>query len=320
MEIYTSLYQLPDGLRSSVITLGNFDGVHLGHQGLFRELIKKSRQHNCTSTVFTFSPHPLKLLAPEKAPLLLSTLEEKRLLISASQVERLIEAPFTREFAQMSPVQFVDDLLVKRLKIKCLIVGYNYAFGCERRGNIEFLKQRGREKGFEVMVIPPIGGDGPAFSSTRIRQMVAAGQIAEVAQLLGRHFSLEGQVVQKEPRSRGLGLATVTLQTSKEQLPRAGLYAVNVRCGQQGVKGVARIAAQAETGTGKTSVEVYMRDFVSRRGETSLSVDFLETLPGEFRIPELKMPFNDLACDVPHFHQWQGLNKPKTGQQPYSLI
>ena len=106
----------------------------------------------------------------------------------------------------------------------------------------------------------------------------------------------------------------------KEQLPRAGLYAVNVRCGQQGVKGVARIAAQAETGTGKTSVEVYMRDFVSRRGETSLSVDFLETLPGEFRIPGLKMPFNDLACDVPHFHQWQGLNKPKTGQQPYSLI
>ena len=140
MDILKSFDHLPASFGSSAVTLGNFDGVHLGHRELFRCLVKTARQLKCPSVVYTFDPHPLKLLAPEKAPLLLNTPMEKQRLIAASHIDYLIESPFTADFATMSPEQFVVDILVEKLKIKALVVGYDYAFGRGRRGDVDFLK------------------------------------------------------------------------------------------------------------------------------------------------------------------------------------
>jgi riboflavin kinase/FMN adenylyltransferase len=180
MDICKSLDQLAHPFGPSAVTLGNFDGVHLGHRELFRHLVKTARQLGCRSVVYTFDPHPLKLLAPERAPQLLNTAAEKQRLIAASHVDLLIEAPFTREFARIPPEQFVEEILVARLQVQSLVVGYDYAFGQGRRGNAEFLQQCGRELGFAVEVLQPVGADGIPYSSTRIRQMIAAGEVAEV--------------------------------------------------------------------------------------------------------------------------------------------
>ena len=145
MEILTSCSEFTAELTLSAVTLGNFDGVHLGHRELFRTLVKTARRLNCPSIVYTFNPHPLKFLYPEKAPLLLNTPAEKQRLIAASHVDYLIEMPFTADFATMSPEQFVADILVEQLKIKVLIVGYDYAFGKGRRGDTEFLKSCGEK-------------------------------------------------------------------------------------------------------------------------------------------------------------------------------
>ena len=141
---------------TSAVTLGNFDGVHLGHRELFRSLVRTARRLNCSSVVYTFDPHPLKFLAPNSAPLLLNTPEEKQRLIAASHVDYLIETPFTADFAKMSPEEFVTGILLEKLHIKALIVGYDYAFGRGRGGNTNFLKACGERYGFSVEVLQPV--------------------------------------------------------------------------------------------------------------------------------------------------------------------
>ncbi len=138
MELLTSLEKLPVNIDSCALTLGNFDGVHLGHRALFRQLVKVAREKNWTSVVCTFSPHPLKFLAPDRAPSLLNTLDEKRRLIAASHVDYLLEIPFTDQFSKMSPEHFVDDVLIAKLHVKALIVGYDYAFGKRGAGTLFF--------------------------------------------------------------------------------------------------------------------------------------------------------------------------------------
>jgi len=177
MDILRTCDDLPASFSSAAVTLGNFDGVHLGHRELFRTLVRTAKQLNCPSIVYTFDPHPLKILAPEKAPLLLNTTAEKQRLIAASHVDYLIETPFTNDFATMSPEQFVSDVLVSQLKIKALIVGYDYAFGKGRCGNTDFLKACGEKYGFAVEVLQPVGDDGLPYSSTRIRKMISEGDV-----------------------------------------------------------------------------------------------------------------------------------------------
>ena len=298
MDILKSFNNLPSTFGSSAITLGNFDGVHLGHRELFRRLVKTARRLNCPSVVYTFDPHPLKFLAPEKAPRLLNTPEEKQRLIAASHVDYLIESPFTAEFARMSPEQFIDDILVARLKIKALVVGYDYAFGKGRRGNTDFLKACGKEKGFTVEVLQPVGSDGLPYSSTRIRTMVAAGDVAEVVQLLGRQYNLDGVVVPGDQRGRELGFPTANLQTNKEQLPAPGVYAVKVRHGSQEYGGVANLGHRPTFGGGSSTIEAHLLDFTGQLYDQNLRIYFVERLRGEQKFSSAEELINAIAADV----------------------
>lgn len=298
MDILKNFNSLPITFGASAVTLGNFDGVHLGHRELFRHLVKMARQLNCPSVVYTFDPHPLKFLAPEKAPLLLNTAEEKQRLIAASHIDYLIESPFTADFATMSPEQFVADILVAKLKVKALVVGYDYAFGKGRRGDAEFLKAYGNEKGFAVEVLQPVGADGLPYSSTRVRTMVALGDVAGVVRLLGRQYNLEGRVVAGEQRGRELGFPTANLETDKELLPASGVYAVKVRHGQQEYGGVVNLGQRPTFGGGSSTIEVHLLDFTGQLYDQDLRIYFVERLRGEQKYSSIDGLVAAITADV----------------------
>jgi len=298
MYLIKSISDLPCAFDSSVVTLGNFDGVHLGHRELFRRLVKISRQLNCPAVVYTFSPHPLKFLAPDRAPLLLNTPAEKQRLIAASHVDYLIETPFTADFATMSPEQFVADILLAKLRIKALVVGYDYAFGKGRRGDAQFLKECGQQNGFAVEVLQPVGADGLPYSSTRIRALVAAGEVSEVVRLLGRQYNLEGRVVPGEQRGRKLGFPTANLESDKELLPAPGVYAVKVRYGQQEYGGVVNLGQRPTFGGDTATIEVHLLDFSGQLYGEDLRLYFVERLRGEQRFADVAELIAAISTDV----------------------
>ncbi len=280
------------------MTIGNFDGIHLGHREIFRRVVASARRIGGTSVVFTFVPHPLKVLAPEKAPRLINTTEEKERLIEASCIDVLVAAPFTREFAALPAGSFVKEILVDRIGLRRLVVGYDYAFGRGREGNVDFLRARGRELGFEVEVLGPIRQGGEVYSSTGIRQQVEAGEVREVVRSLGRHYSLEGVVVHGAKRGKGLGFPTANLVPDKDLLPRAGVYAVKVRRGETLLDGVANIGSNPTFDGRETGVEVHLLDFAGDLYGERLRVYFLERLRDELRFAgpgELKAA---IAADV----------------------
>ncbi len=298
MDILRSLDKLSVSLGPSVVTLGNFDGVHLGHRELFRHLVKECRRLNCRSIVYTFDPHPLKFLLPDKAPLLLNTPEEKQRLIAASHVDLLIETPFTRQLANMSPEQFVDEVLIDRLQVQTLVIGYDYAFGRGRRGDAAFLQDYGAKKGFSVEVLQPVGADGEPYSSTRVRQFLADGEVSAVIALLGRNYTLEGQVVPGEQRGRELGFPTANLVTDKEQLPASGVYAVKVRYDQQEYAGVVNLGRRPTFGGGEATIEVHLLDFTGRLYAETLRIYFVKRLRGEKKFSSAEQLAEAIAADV----------------------
>ncbi|MCK5913561.1 MAG: bifunctional riboflavin kinase/FAD synthetase [Desulfuromusa sp.] len=298
MNILRNLNNFPVSFESSAVTLGNFDGVHLGHRELFRCLVKTARQLKCPSVVYTFDPHPLKLLAPEKAPQLLNTPEEKQRLIEASHIDYLIESPFTADFATMLPEQFVAEILIAKLKIKALVVGYDYAFGKGRRGDVDFLKACGDDLGFSVEILQPVGADGVPYSSTRVRRMVADGDVAGVVSLLGRQYNLEGKVVPGEQRGRQLGFPTANLETDKELLPAAGVYAVKVRHCQQEYGGVVNLGQRPTFGGGVSTIEVHLLDYTGQLYEQDLRIYFVERLRGEQKFSSVEELVSAITADV----------------------
>jgi len=298
MDILTSYLDLPENFGPCVVTLGNFDGVHLGHRELFRTLWKRSRALKCPAVVCTFNPHPLKFLFPERAPKLLNTLEEKRRLIAASHIDYLLEIPFTHEFATMTPEQFIDDILVGRLQVAELVVGYDYAFGKGRRGNAEFLKSYGEAAGFKVHVLQPVSADGVAYSSTRIRDLIAAGRVADVVAILGRQYNLEGEVVHGFQRGRQMGFPTANLKTDKELIPAAGVYVVKVRFNGQEYGGVVNLGKRPTFTDGHATIEVHLLDYSGDLYGQTLRMYFVERLREEKKFNSCEELADAIADDV----------------------
>lgn len=298
MNIIESLAALPAKFPPSVVTLGNFDGVHLGHRALFRRLVDSARNDHLQSVVCTFYPHPLKILAPDKAPLLLNTREERRRLIAASHVDWLVEIPFDRSFAEQSPEEFVETILLGRLAAQKLVVGYDYAFGKGRRGTPEFLREFCTGKGVHVDILQPVSADGDPYSSTRIRELVAAGQVAQVMPLLGRHYNLFGEVVSGFARGRELGFPTANLNTDKELIPAPGVYVVKVRHGDLEYGGVVNIGCRPTFGCHDLTIEVHLLDYSGTIYGEKLRVYFIERLRDELTFADVTELSAAIAADV----------------------
>lgn len=303
MNIIYDLQELRTVPPGTVATIGNFDGVHLGHRAIFRRVVAEARSRQGTATVITFLPHPLKLLAPARAPLLINTYAERERLIAASCIDLLICLPFTAALAALPAKTFVEEILIQALGLKHLIIGYDYAFGRDRQGDAAFLQNCGERHGFTVEVLPPIRQNQEVYSSTRIRQLIQAGEIEAATALLGRHFSLEGEVIHGSGRGHSLGFPTANLRTEKEILPKAGVYAVKVRHGELLYDGVVNIGRNPTFGENALSVEVHLLDLEeSLYGET-LRIYFLQRLRGEERFATVPALCAAIAADIERARQ-----------------
>ncbi|HLB25493.1 MAG TPA: riboflavin biosynthesis protein RibF, partial [Nitrospirota bacterium] len=228
-------------LVKPVVTLGNFDGVHLGHQAIFKQVVARAVSEGGTSVAFTFEPHPLKVLAPQRSPRLLSTFREKMEQIEAAGMDAVICAHFTPAFASQNPEDFVRDVLVGAVGVRELFVGHDYAFGKDRRGDIPFLRESGARHGFGVHVIGPVKVEGIVVSSTKIRRLIMDGEVCLASKLLGRPYSIEGTVIQGHSRGRSLGFPTANITTPNELPPKEGVYAVTIQVEGREYKGAANI-------------------------------------------------------------------------------
>ena len=264
MKLIEHIEKIQKPFNNAVITIGNFDGVHIGHQSLFHTVIEKAVAIGGTSIAMTFEPHPIKVLKQNGHPPLITLYEQKVELITKTGIDVLICVPFDLGFASLTAKAFVEDLLVKHIGMKAIVVGEDYTFGKNREGNLDLLKTYGDHLNFEVLVIDWIQiSEWPGrISSTSIRELVMEGKVSEAENLLGRFYQIRGTVT--TGRDRGgklLGFPTANIILQDELCPKTGVYAVTVECLNGTYKGVANIGYSPTFNDHVFTVEVHLLDF-----------------------------------------------------------
>jgi len=285
MRIITGLEIFNKNFDKSVVTIGNFDGVHLGHVELFRRLEASSHSHNLPSVAVTFEPHPLKVLAPESAPGLITTFEQKVALISDAGVDCLAVVPFTIEMSQMTAETFVTRILCESLGMRHLIIGHDYAFGRGREGNYDTLERLGLELGFTLEDLEPVGDGEMVFSSTLVRSRMITGDMAAVSKILGRYHMISGTVVHGREIGHSIGFPTANISTINELIPPDGVYAVVVLVDGRLVKGACDIGINPTFEGGQRTVEVFLLDFTGQIYGSEIAVYFVHRLRDVKKFP-----------------------------------
>ena len=282
MRIITDLSEISHSLKNAVVTIGNFDGVHIGHQALFSQVIEKAKSIDGTSVVITFEPHPIRVIKSNKHFPLITIYEQKVELISETGIDTLICIPFTREFAATTARTFVKKILCDQIGMKAIVVGQDYSFGRKREGDIFLLKEMAVTHGFEVIISGWIEVEGGRISSTEIRNLVREGRVEEAERLLGRHYQVRGTVIRGRDRGgRLLGFPTANLTLYDELCPKGGVYAVTVEYNDTTYKGVANIGYSPTFDNGEFSVEVHILDFDQNIYDRPIRVNFIRRLRGE---------------------------------------
>jgi riboflavin kinase / FMN adenylyltransferase len=298
MILYRSIDEISAPLCKAVVTIGNFDGVHLGHREIFRRLKSAARLIDGVSVVITFHPHPLHVIDPSRRLTLINTLDEKITLIEASGVDYLIVIPFTQEFASIDAADFVEKILVARIGMKKIIIGYDYAFGKGRVGNSRMLESLGKKLLFEVEELSPINTGDTVYSSSLVRKMIREGKVSDVVRFLGRHFSLAGYVVHGAHRGKTLGFPTANISTDKELLPADGVYAVKVKIDDRLYDAACNIGSNPTFGTAPVSIEVFILDFSMELYDSEIRVYFIERIREEKRFRSVEELKEAIADDV----------------------
>jgi len=292
---------IPAGIiHDSVITIGNFDGVHRGHMEIFCKLISCGVERGLQSVVVTFEPHPLKVLSTESTPPMITTFEQKVALIGSAGVDYLVVVPFTAEFARMTADDFVRGMLCDSLGMRHIIIGHDYAFGKGREGNYATLERIGTETGFTLEDMEPIGEGGVIFSSSLARRMIAAGDMAGASGILGRYYMISGTVVHGRDIGRRLGFPTANLATHNELLPPDGVYAVMVSVDGRLVKGACSIGLNPTFEGGSRSIEVFMLDYADQIYGREIAVWFVQRLRDVIKFPDADALVSAIARDVLH--------------------
>ena len=285
MKIIDRLENISQPFKNAVITIGNFDGVHIGHQALFHEVIERAADIDGTSIAMTFEPHPLRVLQKNSLPPLITVYEQKNELIERTGIDVLICIPFTREFASLSAAAFIKDLLVAKIGMRVIVVGKDYTFGKNREGNLSVLKSYASELGYEVIVTDWIKAKREVagrISSTKIRELIMAGEVEPARKMLGRHYQIRGLVV--KGRDRGgklLGIPTANINLQDELCPKTGIYAVTVEYNQQLYQGVANIGYSPTFDDHQFTVEVHLLNFSENIYGQKIRVNFIQRIRNE---------------------------------------
>ena len=284
MQLYTSLEEITSPFDHPVVTIGNFDGVHLGHQLLFSEVVLRARQSGGTSVAITFEPHPLKVLRPEGIRLI-SCAQQKIDLIHMAGIDVLVVIPFDLEVAKTTADDFVNKILCEKIGVQDLVVGYDYAFGRGREGNIDFLRQRGQEKGFAVTVVEAHYEEGMLVSSSKIRELVMEGRMKDVRRLLGRCYHIHGDVQRGKQRGgTEVGFPTANLRISEEDLcPKKGVYVTQLMYGGRMYGSISNIGYNPTFGENELVAETHIFDFNDDIYGKPIRLNLLRHLRGEVK-------------------------------------
>jgi riboflavin kinase / FMN adenylyltransferase len=309
MQIFRHLSDPALQLNRSVVTLGNFDGIHLGHQALIRGAIGDAKRLGCCAIVLTFEPHPLMVLAPERAPKMLLTHKDKMQLFQRLGVDVVVVQHFDRAFAAIDAQDFVRHILVDRLHATRLWVGKDLKFGQGRRGDVEDLARWGKDLDFSVAVLEPILIDGVRVSSSRIRQMIGEGRLDEVKKMLGRYHFLSGRIVGGHKRGRGLGFPTANLSTRTEVLPPDGIYATFLHRGDRNLPSVSSIGVNPTFGAGPRTVECFIMNFAENIYGEAVTLSLVQRIRDEKIFPSEDALIAQIRDDVGRAENiFRGLN------------
>ncbi len=282
MEIIRKDRDFKRPFKNPVLTIGNFDGVHLGHQRIFQLVSQKAREIGGESIIYTFDPHPVEVLAPERKPPLITPLKEKLKLIGGMGIDVVIVTAFSREYARQTPEDFVQGTLYDQIQIRQLFVGHDFTFGKSREGDIALLKDLGRKLGFNVEVVEAVRVAGRVVSRSLIRDLIQKGEMPEAAKLLGRNYHLMGKVIHGHGRgSRRLGFPTANLKVEGTLIPKPGIYAVWAVLEGRKYAGVANLGWNPTFHDQKFSIEVHILNFDKDIYGETISVEFVERLRDE---------------------------------------
>ena len=297
MKILHDYRQFPSSHRSSV-TIGNFDGLHLGHRRILEDLIRTAIASGTASVVMTFSPHPLQILHPGKAPKLIVPTEDKLARIESLGVDYLVLVRFDEALSRMSGEGFIREILVGSLRVQHVFVGHNFVFGHKRSGNVALLETLGRECGYSVHVIPPVAVRGNRVSSTGIRELIRAGRISQANRLLGRHYSLQGRVISGAGLGRTLLFPTLNLEAQNEILPGNGVYATLACFSGESHEAVTNVGTRPTlSGTG-LSIETHLLQHTPEVPPSNLDLQFMHRLRDERKFPSVDELREQIGKDI----------------------
>jgi riboflavin kinase/FMN adenylyltransferase len=306
LEYFAGSGSLDRPLQKPIITVGNFDGLHVGHRAITDTVVARARASGGTAIVYTFDPHPIRVLRPDQSPRLLTTHEQKIELLEQSGIDALIVENFDTKFAATTAETFIREILFARIQPVEVYVGYDFHFGHDREGSMGLLTELGPKLGFSVTIIPEVTIGGSDVNSTRIRKLLAESRVEEAGRMLGRAYSIRGRVVQGDQRGRTLGFPTANLDPENEIVPAAGVYAGRVSFIDDGSpeRGV-ELPAVMNVGTrptfegdGRTHAEAHLIDFKGDVYGRRVEMSFLSRLREERRFPDVEALREQIASDV----------------------
>ena len=285
--------------RPSILTIGTFDGVHIGHQKIIRDLVSKAKEEDLCALVLTFFPHPRMVLQKDTQLKMIDTLEEKRQLLESLEVEILIVQPFTLEFSRLTAIEYTRDILVNGLNISKLIIGYDHRFGRNREATVEDLKHFGLDYDFSVEEIPAQDIASIAVSSTKVRNAISAGEIKKANQYLGRPFSLCGSIVKGDKIGRKIGYPTANLDIKEtyKLRPQNGVYLVQSHLNNQKYFGMMNVGKRPTVSGKQIQTEIYFFDFDGDLYGNKLKIELLEKIRDEQKYDSLESLGNQLSID-----------------------
>lgn len=305
MELIRGIHNLKNQHHGCVLTIGNFDGVHLGHQRVLNQVKQKASQLGLPAVVMTFEPQPMELFAKDKAPARLTRLRDKYELLEKMELDRLLCVNFNQRFASLTAESFIRDLLVGKLGVKFLVIGDDFRFGKGREGNFEMLQKAGEEFGFEVVNTASFRVEETRVSSTAIRQALANDELEASAEMLGRHYTLSGRVAHGQKLARGFGFPTANISLKRYVVPVRGVYAVQVfGVDDKPLPGIANVGKKPTVAGTTPDLEVHIFDYEGNLYGQQIEVALLHKIRDEKKFESLELLKQQIELDADVARVW----------------
>jgi riboflavin kinase / FMN adenylyltransferase len=306
MHVFRHLSEIPPDFAPTLVSVGNFDGVHRAHQCVLQEIVTRAERRGAKSVAVSFEPHPMRILRPDSGLKLITPTAEKLRLLEQSGVDAVLLLPFTRDLSLMRPREFAEQILRDRLHALEVHEGYNFHFGHKAAGDVSMLAEFGRELGFEVVAYPEMLIRGSSVSSTRIRELVGAGDMHRARVLLTRPFA----IVSTPGRGRGYGskytVPTINLSRYEELVPRDGVYITRTRVAEECFDSVTNVGNRPTFGADSFAIETHLLNFhpIELTAQTPIELWFLSRLRDEIKFPSVQDLRNQIAHDVKKAHRY----------------